>query len=190
MRIGVCLRICLAVAAGLTGCSEFNDRAAPLPAEGEELPILNQVAGTFSHEDRPMRLVIRDQALLSQVPLVDIPVDFRTQMLLVVTLGRRLSDEYQVQINRVWRDGPVLRVDYETRGPTADTPVVVSSPYCMAVVPRCDLNVDGFSATLPGRRPRIPDILQEQRDLPEGQRGTSNPGLNRARRGSGNVRPS
>ncbi len=170
------------------GCSEFNDRATPLPADGETVPIVNQVAGVQSHEDRPMRLVIRDQATLSQVPLVDVPVDFRTQMLLVVTLGRRLSDQYSVQINRVWREGPVLKVDYSSAAPSADAPVVVTSPFCIAVVPRCDLNVSGFSAEIPRRRPRLPDVLREQRDLPA-QATTPNRGLDRASRSSGNVKP-
>src|SRR5262249_49396754 len=143
-------RFALFAVMGLTSaCSELNDRAAPLPPDGDDLPIVNQVAGIHSHEDRPMRLVIRDQSLLAQVPLVDVPVDFHTQMLLVVTLGRCVSDQYQVQINRVWREGPVLKVDYQARGPSGEAPVTISSPYCIAVVPRCDLNVDGFAAALP-----------------------------------------
>jgi len=181
--------LCLAALCILpAGCSEFNDRATPLPADGDTIPIVNQVAGVHSHEDRPMRLVIRDQATLAQVPLVDVPVDFRTQMLLVVTLGRRLSDQYSVQINRVWRDGPVIKVDYSSAAPSPDAPVVVTSPFCIAVVPRCDLNVSGFTADLPRRRPRLPDVLREQRDLPP-EATAPNRGLDRARRSSGNVRP-
>jgi len=170
----------------LAGCTELNDRAAPLPADGDELPIVHQVAGTFSHEDRPMELVIRDQELLSQVPLVDVPVDFRSQMLLVVTLGRRLSDKYAVRINRVWREGPVVRVDYQIDAPPPGAPVTVASPFCIAVVPRCDLNVDGFSPTLPRRRPRLPDGLAEERDVPQ-PRSSGFSSQQRRRTGSGNV---
>lgn len=177
---------CLGLLCLISGCAELNDRATPLPADGDELPIAHQVSGTFSHEDRPMELVIRDQELLSQVPLVDVPVDFRTQMLLVVTLGRRLSDKYAVRINRVWREGPMIHVDYQIDSPPAGSPVTVSSPFCIAVVPRCDLNVDGFSPTLPRRRPRLPDALMEQRDVPQGGgAGSSTP--QRRRVGAGNV---
>ncbi len=167
------------------GCSELNDRATPLPAEGDDLPIAHQVSGTFSHEDRPMQLVIRDQELLSQVPLVDVPVDFRSQMLLVVTLGRRLSDKYAVRINRVWREGPMVHVDYQIDSPPPGAPVLVSSPFCIAVVPRCDLNVEGFSPTLPRRRPRLPDALMEQRDVPQASPSGQSP--QRRRAGAGNV---
>ena len=178
--------VCVGFFSLIPGCNEFNDRLTPLPPDGDDLPIVHQVSGTFSHEDRPMELVIRDQELLSQVPLVDVPVDFRSQMLLVVTLGRRLSDKYAVRINRVWREGSVLRVDYQIDAPPPDAPVTVSSPFCIAVVPRCDLNVVGFSPTLPRRRPRLPDALMEQRDIPAGAGGGS-ASPQRRRAGAGNV---
>lgn len=155
------------IAALACGCHEIRPDRAPLLPDGEHLPILNQVAGTYSREDRPMRLVIRDAAMLAQVPLVDVPVDFRKEMLLVITLGRRLSDQYRVQINRVWRDGGLLKVDYTVVAPDGNPPLAISSPFCIAVVPRCDLNVEGFSATIPVlKRRRVPELLQEQRDIP------------------------
>mgnify|MGYP000156239434 CR=1 FL=1 len=133
-----------------------------------------------------MRLVVRDAGMLAQVPLVDIPVDFREQMVLIITLGRRLSDQYAVRINRVYRDGPRLRVDYEVTAPPPDAPLVVSSPFCMAVVPRCDLNVEDFSPALPLRRPRLPEALREQRDLPRDV-GSGSRGRPQTQRGPANV---
>lgn len=185
MRVVVLGALAAVAACLVAGCNEINDRETPLPADGDELPIANQVSGTFSHEDRPMQLVIRDQELLSQVPLVDVPVDFRSQMLLVVTLGRRLSDKYAVRINRVWREGPVIRVDYQIDAPPPGSAVTVSSPFCIAVVPRCDLNIQGFSPTLPRRRPRLPEGLMEQRDVP--QDGSGGQSQQQRRPGRGNV---
>jgi len=167
------------------GCHEPRPGGAPLPAPGEELPILHQVSGLHAHEDRPMRLAIRDAATLAQVPLVDVPVNFDEEMLLIVTLGRRLSDQYAVRIDRVWREGGLLKVDYELQVPPPDAPLSPSSPYCIAVLPRCDLNVEGFSPTIPRRRGAMPEFLRSPRDLPGGDTSSRRqPG----RAGSGNVR--
>lgn len=92
-----------------------------------------------------MQLVVRDQATLAQVPLVDVPVDFPKEMLLIVTLGRVTSNQYAVNIDRVWREGHQLRVSSTVTTPPPGSPLVLASPYCIAVVPRCDLNVAGFS---------------------------------------------
>ncbi|MFO0973983.1 MAG: hypothetical protein U1A27_11170 [Phycisphaerae bacterium] len=157
----------LIAALSLAGCHELNPRTVPLPADGQELPIRTCVFRAQSHEDRPMRLVIRDAATLARVPLIEIPVDFNEEMLLVVTLGRCLSDQYRIDIRRVWRDGGVLKVDYDVVAPPDDAPLVLASPFCIAVVPRCDLNVEGFSSQVPGRsRQPLPRALQERRDVP------------------------
>ena len=98
-----------------------------------------------------MQLVVRDTETLAQVPLGDVPVNFAEEMLLVVTLGRVTSDEYSVNIDRVWREGARLRVDVNVEAPESTGRVAMASPYCIAVVPRCDLNVADFSATVPKR---------------------------------------
>lgn len=122
-----------------------------LPLEGQELPILHRAAGTHSHETRAMQLVIRDPATLAQVPLEDVPVDFAEEMLLVVTLGRVTSDRYSIDIARVWREGNRLRVETAVTSPAPGSPVMMASPYCIAVVPRCDLNVADFETEPPQR---------------------------------------
>jgi hypothetical protein len=127
------------------GCHELHDELHYIPADGEELPILRQAHGAHCHEARAMQLVIRDAATLAKVPLTDVPVDFSREMLLVVTLGRVTSDEYSLSIERVWREGPHLRVSTTVCSPPPGVPTVMASPYCIAVVPRCDLNVAGFS---------------------------------------------
>lgn len=144
-------RIALGWIALLPACVEHHPRARFLPAEGEELPILHQVAGTHSHESRAMQLVIRDAATLARIPLQDVPVDFAEEMLLIVTLGRVPSDQYSVRIDRVWRQGHRIHVATTVRRPLPGAPLVMASPYCIAVVPRCDLNVLNFAPEPPAR---------------------------------------
>lgn len=147
-----CLRaMLLAAAALLGGCHELRDDLHVVPADGEELPILRQSHGAHCHETRAMQLVIRDTATLARVPLADVAVDFSREMLLVVTLGRVTSDQYSVNVDRVWRDGPRLRVATTVDSPPPGAKMVMASPYCIAVVPKCELNVAGFSPQPPTR---------------------------------------
>lgn len=134
-----------------SGCHEPRHQYGVMPRDGEELPILDLVTGTHSHETQAMQVVIRDAPTLAQVPIIDVPVDFASQMLLVVTLGRVTSDQYLVTIDRVWREGGRLRVKTTVQAPPPGAPVAMASPYCIAVVPRCDLNVAGFSTRPPPR---------------------------------------
>jgi len=130
----------------LGGCHELREDLHFTPVDGEELPILRQSHGTHCHEARALQLVIRDTATLAKIPLTDVAVDFSSEMLLIVTLGRVTSDQYSVNIDRVWREGPRLRVATTVSSPPPGVPTVMASPYCIAVVPKCDLNVAGFSA--------------------------------------------
>lgn len=158
----------LSIASGLAwvlpGCHEARPTDLNMPAEGEDLPILHQVQGAHSHEMRAMQLVIRDAATFARVPLVDVPVDFSQEMLLVVTLGRVPSDQYRVGIDRVWREGHKLRVATTVVTPAPGAPLVIASPYCIAVVPRCGLNVEGFGPEPPRRsRPWGQSALPDRR---------------------------
>ncbi|MCZ6683455.1 MAG: protease complex subunit PrcB family protein, partial [Planctomycetota bacterium] len=74
-----------------------------------------------------------------------------TEMLLVVTLGRRTSDRYEVRVSRVWRDRGVLRVEVSVQQPAPGGPIAVSSPYCVAVIPKCIFNVADFDHDPPDR---------------------------------------
>lgn len=134
-----------------SGCRSRTADIRLLPAEGEELPILHQDSGKHSHETRAMQLAIRNPAALALVPLHDVPVDFRQEMVLIVTLGRVPSDQYAVRIDRVWREGHKLRVATTVQTPPPNAPVRMASPYCIAVIPRCDLNVVDFDAEPPSR---------------------------------------
>lgn len=143
----------LAVVSSLVayGCHQGRFVDVPMPADGDELPILYRVQGVHSHETRALRVVVRDAATLAQIPIADVPVDFRTQMLLVVTLGRVTSDLYSVDVSHVWRERGKLRVETTVHAPPAGAPVSMASPYCIVVIPRCDLNVAEFDARPPSR---------------------------------------
>ncbi|MCG8406451.1 MAG: protease complex subunit PrcB family protein [Phycisphaerales bacterium] len=138
----------------MPGCHDGHGNIRQLPPDGEELPILEQYAGKHSHESRSMQLVIRDAATFARIPLQDnVPVDFENQMLLIVTLGRVPSDQYGVNVERVWREGHKLHVATAVQSPAPNAPLAMASPYCIVVIPRCDLNVVGFDPE-PGQRVR------------------------------------
>lgn len=143
-------------------CREYSDGIREVPLDGDELPILRQVCGTHSHETQAMRVVVRDPGTLARIPIQDVPVDFSHEMVLIVTLGRVTSDQYRVAVERVWRDGPTLRVRIIVSSPPAGSPTAMASPFCIAVVPHCDLNVAGFATEPPGRAPSW-----QQSPLPE-----------------------
>ncbi|MCA9255969.1 MAG: protease complex subunit PrcB family protein, partial [Phycisphaerales bacterium] len=136
-----------------TGCSMSSTAGggSPLPADGAELPILRTWSRAHSHENRAMRLAIRNAADLSQIPLDEFDIDFENEMALVVTLGRMPSDAYQVRITGVRRDRGRLIADVEIVQPPANAPLAISSPYCVAITPRCDLPVEGFATRPPSR---------------------------------------
>lgn len=141
------------------GCTTTG-QAGTMPDDrpSEELPILWEKTGAYSRLTRPVRLVVRDRASLARVPLTEVPVDFDSQMILIAGLGRTPSSDMGIRIARVWREGSRIRVQ-ERRihpgfddGPPALDP---ASPWTVVVVPRSDLNVEGYSAYVPA------DILGE-----------------------------
>jgi len=147
----------------LAACHHPPHPGVAPPADGEELTILQHIQGTHSHETRPMRLVIRDTSTLAQVPLTAVTVDFNKEMLLVVTLGRVTSDQVAVAIRRVWRERGRLKAEIDVTPPPRGAPLAMSTPFCVAVIPRCDLNVEGFSVVPPAR-----ERSWEQSPPPEG----------------------
>jgi len=149
--------IVLAAAGSLFGCiGGQSSPSSPLLAgqqgSQQELPILWETHGTYSRVARRLRIVARDEATLAQLPLADVPVDFRRQMVLIATLGPVRSAGYGIRITRVWRDGNVIRATVRVLRPPASSeprPLVLASPYHIVVVPKSDLNVLGFSTDVP-----------------------------------------
>lgn len=132
----------------LAGCVEGQgiwQARDPIPVI-QEFPVHYSKGGKYCGAEHPLRLVVRDQAHMAFVPVGDVPVDFNKEMVLFVTLGQVYSDGYDVQIDRVWQQNQVVKVGITVVHPEpgemgAPQPC---SPYFLAVVPKSNMNVDGF----------------------------------------------
>lgn len=147
-RIGVAAA-CLVVPA--IGCAASEPTARHESESSAELPIFWHKSGTHSRLARPVRLVVRDAATMARLPLAEVPVDFDTQMVLVVGLGPTPTSDIGVHIVRVWREGSRICVQVQQVHPGADRPTGFepASPWAVAVVPRSDLNVERFETRVP-----------------------------------------
>ncbi len=132
----------------LCGCSEAIPEAE---LQEQEVPIVWQKSGTYSHLGRPVRILARDRATLAQVPVTEIPVDFENEMVLIAGVGPTPSSEVGIQIARVWEKGSRIRVqEIQTHpGPDQQRGLNPASPWAVAVIPRSDLNVEGYSVAVP-----------------------------------------
>jgi hypothetical protein len=145
-RHGWKLILAAALLAGGTGCATGNGRPARDTTALEDLPVLWQKSGTYSRIGRTTHVVARDRQTLAQIPIAEVPVDFDTQMVLIVGLGPTPTNEVGVRITRVWRQGSRIRVQERRVHPgTEHSPgFEPASPWTIAVVPKSDLNVEGF----------------------------------------------
>ena len=145
--LGVTLLACLA----LTGCTGTAGSASRDASAAEDIPILWQKSGTHSRLIRRVRILARDRSTLSQVPLTEVPVDFETQMVLIAGLGPTPGSEQGIRIVRVWRQGAQIRVQERPIHPGADqTPgLQPASPWTVVVIPKSDLNVEGYTTRVP-----------------------------------------
>ncbi len=139
----------------LSGCSLTG--SAPPVEQVEDLPILWDKAGSYCNRTTPLRLVARNRAEMALCPISEVPVDFDHEMVLAATMGRVLSDGYAIRIERVYRQGSVIKVDVRIyRPPPVSQPSDIrpACPYHVVVVPRSDLNVEGFSPDPRRAQPR------------------------------------
>ena len=138
--------IVLSLLPALAGCTTTPQGERLSLADGQELPIIRQTSGTYSSIGRSLRLVIHDARTLAMLPIDVGPVDFTKEMVLVAALGPTPSDEFGVRIQRVWREGAVLRASVDVRYPPIGAPLrsVQASPYHAAVVPNSPLNLRNF----------------------------------------------
>jgi len=125
-----------------------------------EFPILWEQQGTYSNITQALRVVVRDRATLARLPITEVPVDFDRQMVLVAALGPAPTDQVGIRITRVWRDKNRIRVQVQTLHPgeAKHAGLKRTSPYHIVVVPRSDLNVVGFSSTVPPKAFEAPGV--------------------------------
>lgn len=142
--LGFCALTFLAACHG--GRERFPSAGSP-----DDFPIQWQTQGTYSNIARPIRVVARDAVTLAQLPIAEIPVDFQKQMVLVAALGPATSDQVGIRIGRVWKEGSRIRVQVNTLHPGDDKRggLMRTSPYHIVVIPRSNLNVEGFSSRVP-----------------------------------------
>ena len=135
----------------LLGCAMSQSRPNPAAGPLEDLPILWEGSGTWSRIGRSVRVVVRNQAALARIPVAEIPVDFDRQMVLIVGLGPTAGSGVGVRITRVWRSGETVRVQEQRihPGPDSGRQPELASPWAAVVVPKTDLNVEGFSTDIP-----------------------------------------
>ena len=147
------IRWLLAAAAGLaTGCLSGRSTAEPAPGDRlAALPILREHAAMSSPLGRAVRLVIRNDAEYARLPLVEMDVDFRREMVLLVGLGPTYTPRYGVRIRSVRGIGAVLRVETEIipYEPAESLAPARGSPYHLVVVPWSERNVAGFETRVP-----------------------------------------
>jgi hypothetical protein len=138
-----------AMTLGSAGCTQAT--RSPEPPAIEELPIVWQKTGTYSRIIRGTHVVVRNELSLARLPITEVPVDFDTQMVLVVGMGPTPSNEWGVEISRVWREGSQIRVQERTIYPGTERPLGLepASPWAVVVVPRSDLNVERFVTRVP-----------------------------------------
>jgi len=149
--VGIGGSLVLALVLHLIGCTQGSAGPRTAPPDGAELPILWEASGTWSNLARPVRIVAYDQATLDQAAPVPVPVDFSRQMVLIAGLGPTVGQDLGIRIVRVWREGSRLRVQERRLHPGAERPADLhrSSPWTVVVVPRCELNVEGYSSRVP-----------------------------------------
>ena len=118
---------------------------------GDDLPILAEVSQIRSGIAKPLRIVIYDYSSLAQFPLLELDVDFSTQMVLLAAMGPASSEHCKTRIESVWIEGGEVQVEITEVYPDAGdkrTPAI-ASPLHAVVVPRCELPVAGFTSRIP-----------------------------------------
>jgi hypothetical protein len=141
------LPVALLIVALCAGC-------AGSPSTGE-LPVRNLAKGAFSALDTGGELVIRNRTEWSELWLKHarmqtgsaIPeVDFEREMVIAVTMGRRSTGGYGIEITRVKREGNGLRVEVTRTTPArgAMTIQALTAPFHFVAVPASDLPVSFF----------------------------------------------
>lgn len=149
--LAACMDVAVLACLALTGCTGATSGPSRDASAAEDFPILWQKSGTHSQLIRRVRILARDRATLAQVPLTEVPVDFETQMVLIAGLGPTPSSEQGIRIVRVWRQGSRIRVQERPIHPGADQNpgLEPASPWTAVVIPKSDLNVEGYTTQVP-----------------------------------------
>jgi hypothetical protein len=117
----------------------------------QDVPILWERSGQDDRIQGSIRYVAYDEKALARLPLAEVPVDFRTQMVLIAAAGPFKTPDTQIRIKRLWTEGTRIRTHLEIIHPSQapSTTLRRHCPWHVVVVPRSELNIEGFSTSLP-----------------------------------------
>lgn len=137
--------------AAIVGCQIDRSGPTTLPADAEELAILWRASGTYSRLAKAVRLVIRDAGTLAQVPLCEVPVNFETEMVLLAGLGPTPRSDCGIVIQHAYKqNGRIWVLERQVYPGSQMSPGLrPASPWTLVVVPRSDLDVEGYSSSPP-----------------------------------------
>lgn len=119
-----------------------------------EMPIVQQWTGFNSNQEKPRRLVIRDQKSWAETwaamrgnvePKPAVPaVDFEKHVVVAVFMGRKSSGGYAVKIVSIKKGKDKVRVTVKESNPPegAMVTMALTSPYHVVVVPKSDKDVE------------------------------------------------
>lgn len=115
----------------------------PTPAAGDlqPLPIVQQFTGDDSAFQIPEIFLVQSRqelAALGSLDLINHPVDFAKQSVLILALGQQPTGGYWARITAVQLQGDVLHVQGFANRPSASqaTSQALTYPYAAAVIPK------------------------------------------------------
>lgn len=116
--------------------TDASESTGPTP-----LAIAELIHGDISGLDEPGVFLITSQDELQSygsATLAALKVDFQTQALVLLALGKQPTGGYWARISDVVQLGDTLAVTGKANRPAADqiVPQVLTTPYCVAVIPK------------------------------------------------------
>jgi hypothetical protein len=118
------------------------------------LPMRTVAKGAFSGITSARQVIIKDKAAwnklwaqhsLNQAAASSAPeLDLAKEMVIVVTLGRRNTGGYTIEIVKVEADDKRLRIAVQRKAPPPGAMVIqaLTAPFHMAAIPRSDLKAE------------------------------------------------
>jgi hypothetical protein len=138
------------------------------PGSAESLPIRTLAKGAFSAIQEPGQEVIKDKDTWERVwsrhaaggkPAAPLPkVDFSKEIVVVVTMGRKNTGGYSVQVTRVEPVANKLRISVQKASPPPGGMAIqaLTSPFHMIAVPKSDLAPEFVETAGPEKKKGMP----------------------------------
>ncbi len=134
-------------------------------ASADSLPVRTLAKGAFGGIFEPKQEVIREQALWEKLwarhtvtskPAEPAPkVDFSKEIVIAVTMGRRNTGGYAIEITKVEPTSGKLRVTVAEKAPSPGSMAIqtLTAPFHFVAVPKSDLPVEFMGGKAPAKKP-------------------------------------